>query len=301
MAVYTVKAVSESLGISPSTLRAWEMRYGAVKPVRTESNQRVYTAPQLEYLQLLVKLVNKGHRIAAIAKLPPKKLYNLIGDSRPESVQHKEGLQSILDCLFAFDLNGLAAHLELARLSNGVREFVLDIISPLMREVGSLVAANKISVAQEHALSALVRNQLGQIMYGLAGNKVRSKKDEASFLFTTPNGDWHEFGILMAAVLCAHHGRKLSYLGANLPAESLILAARALKPDVVVLGSTAGTQTGENSLEEYLKYLGKYLNPEIEVWIGGSSRIPHLRAVFGKRKYLVLSDLNDFEDRLVSR
>ncbi len=39
--LYKIGAVSRLTGINPVTIRMWETRYGAVKPVRTDGKQRM--------------------------------------------------------------------------------------------------------------------------------------------------------------------------------------------------------------------------------------------------------------------
>ena len=50
-----MKFVVQRTGLSPHVLRVWERRYGAVTPVRSESNRRLYAEeeekPRTTYLQ----------------------------------------------------------------------------------------------------------------------------------------------------------------------------------------------------------------------------------------------------------
>ena len=41
--LYNTKAVVQETGISASTLRAWERRYGLPTPTRTQNNYRLYS------------------------------------------------------------------------------------------------------------------------------------------------------------------------------------------------------------------------------------------------------------------
>ncbi len=69
---YSVRATSTRLGICPHTLRAWEARYGAVDPDRSKKGQRFYTALEVERLENIVKLVNRGHSVGVVARLGDK-------------------------------------------------------------------------------------------------------------------------------------------------------------------------------------------------------------------------------------
>lgn len=63
--VYTVKDVAEVAGIHPQTLRNWE-RNNLIKPQRISGNQRVYAREDLEIIENIVELKERGWNIQAI-------------------------------------------------------------------------------------------------------------------------------------------------------------------------------------------------------------------------------------------
>ena len=66
---YKIGAVSKITGIGTETLRAWERRYEAVVPKRSDSGDRVYTSDDLSKLFLLKNLGDAGNSIGTIARL----------------------------------------------------------------------------------------------------------------------------------------------------------------------------------------------------------------------------------------
>ncbi len=54
-AAYMISAVAETYGIHPQTLRLYE-REGLLKPSRSDGNTRLYTADDLEQLELILSL-----------------------------------------------------------------------------------------------------------------------------------------------------------------------------------------------------------------------------------------------------
>jgi hypothetical protein len=105
----------------------------------------------------------------------------------------------------------------------------------------------------------------------------------------------------MAATLLAHHGLSSHLLGANLPAEALSLAVKAVKADLVILGN-APVPEAERRIDfsTYLSRLHEGLPKGTAVWIGGAGKIPHLRAVMPGRETRLLSSLHEL-DTLISR
>ncbi len=64
---YKIGAVSRITGIGSETLRAWERRYSAVTPMRTDSGDRNYSRNDVAKLLLLKTLVDAGISISSVA------------------------------------------------------------------------------------------------------------------------------------------------------------------------------------------------------------------------------------------
>jgi DNA-binding transcriptional MerR regulator len=69
--IYGIGAVARMLGITPSTLRTWEDRYGLVSPQRNGSGRRLYSPDEIEQLRFVKTKINEGiqpadaHRLLA--------------------------------------------------------------------------------------------------------------------------------------------------------------------------------------------------------------------------------------------
>ena len=80
-AKHTIRAVSRITGISPHLIRAWEKRYNAVNPERTDTNRRLYSNEDIERLALLYGATQKGESIGQVASLSIEELREIAGDS----------------------------------------------------------------------------------------------------------------------------------------------------------------------------------------------------------------------------
>lgn len=74
---YKIGAVSKITGIGTETLRAWERRYTAVVPSRTESGDRQYSRNDITKLLLLKTLVDHKISIGTVAQLEVEELKKL--------------------------------------------------------------------------------------------------------------------------------------------------------------------------------------------------------------------------------
>ena len=67
--IYNIKAVVEATGLPAATLRAWERRYGALSPGRTDSGYRLYSARDIAVLRWLKARVDEGMNISQALQL----------------------------------------------------------------------------------------------------------------------------------------------------------------------------------------------------------------------------------------
>jgi DNA-binding transcriptional MerR regulator len=69
--IYSIGAVAQMLDVPAATLRAWDERYGVVRPARSEGTHRLYTRDQVEQLRYLKSQIDAGlstadaHRLLA--------------------------------------------------------------------------------------------------------------------------------------------------------------------------------------------------------------------------------------------
>ncbi len=58
--IYSIGAVSRMLDVPTSTLRAWEERYGLIRPLRSEGSHRLYSRAQVEKLRFIKAQIENG-------------------------------------------------------------------------------------------------------------------------------------------------------------------------------------------------------------------------------------------------
>jgi DNA-binding transcriptional MerR regulator len=72
--IYSIGAVAKMLGVEPTTLRAWEERYGLIIPTRSHGAQRVYSRDELERLRFIVNAMEEGATAAEAHRLLRERL-----------------------------------------------------------------------------------------------------------------------------------------------------------------------------------------------------------------------------------
>ena len=64
--LFPIRTVASLTGVNAITLRAWERRYGLIKPVRTDSGHRLYTQVDIDTIHQVVALLDKGVAISQV-------------------------------------------------------------------------------------------------------------------------------------------------------------------------------------------------------------------------------------------
>jgi MerR family transcriptional regulator, light-induced transcriptional regulator len=296
---YPISAVAKLTAIPLDTLRAWERRYQAVIPKRS-ARGRVYSEEQIKRLLLLRQAVEQGHSIGQVAGVGDRQLRELLEKSSSLSARgpvskasaSKEILTPILGALDRFDY--AATDREINRLAATMaspRDFVHHAALPLMRRIGECWHDGKCSIAQEHMLTNLLSALLASLV-----RTYSPSNPPAQVLLATPRNERHAFPTLAAAMLTAVGGLGVIYLGTDLPAADIVLAARKSEANVVLLSlsSTLGSET-----QDEFSHIARKLPRSTALWLGGAPALGLEQATAGSR-WLVLHDFSALEHQLAA-
>ena len=277
---YSIKLVARRTGLSAHAIRIWEKRYNAVLPERTKTNRRLYSDADMERLLLLHKATLDGHAIGQIAKLPTEQLRQLhhaveaagsgkvapAPTNKTELVSPGEVLENCLHFVKHLDSERLQRALEDAEVALSRPRFIEQLIAPLLQKIGELWRDGTLRVIHEHMATAVTRSFLGN---------VRSAYDvpetAPGVVTTTPVGQLHELGALMASATASAEGWRVTYLGPNLPAEEIAAAARQNQARAVALSIVYPTD--DPRLEPELQKLRRLLPGDVALLIGGRAAV----------------------------
>jgi len=265
---HPIRVVAERTGLSPDVLRAWERRHGVVSPGRSESGQRLYSDGDVERLSLLAKAARAGRSVGHTASLSPEELRQLVAEDAeslsslpsPAAEYRERAMAAVAD----LEPDRLQAVLRSAALSLGARGFLDEVVTPLLRTIGTSWRAGEIGIAHEHAASAVVRRTLGWLV-----DAVEVPDDAPRVVVACPSGERHELGAMLAAAAGAHAGWRVVYLGPDVPSAQI--AAAALRHDAAVVGvSIVAPEDGATARSELLA-LRKALPTRTALFAGGAA------------------------------
>jgi DNA-binding transcriptional MerR regulator/methylmalonyl-CoA mutase cobalamin-binding subunit len=240
---YPIKVVSQMTGLSVHVIRAWERRYNVVEPDRTDTNRRLYSEEDIEKLKLLNDALRLGHHIGGVANLSLAELRSLSSKEAKSTSEIKNDfaplssdkivedfLSESLEAIKNYNAKKLESILLNASSKLTQPKLIESFIIPLVYKVGELWHSGEIRVANEHLASSAIRGFLYNLL------ESYSLSNSAPVLVSgTPRGQEHELGALIAGVVAASSGWKVTYLGSNLPAEEISAVVSHLNARVVAL------------------------------------------------------------------
>lgn len=261
---FPIRVVARRTGLSPHVIRAWERRYKVVEPQRSGTNRRVYSAADVEKLNLLQAAITSGHSIGRVATLSLEELRSMVASTRadsPPSVKSKF-VEACLSAVQSLDARQLESELAHANLALGHVGLTQKVIAPLLDRIGELWRSGDLPVAQEHMASSVIRSTLGAMR-----ESFDLPESAARIVVTTPAGQLHEFGALLAANAAGSEGWRVTYLGPNLPAAEIAGAAKATGAKVVALSVIY--PPNDPHLSVALRDLRRLLGSDVALIIGG--------------------------------
>ncbi|MFD9722736.1 B12-binding domain-containing protein [Streptomyces sp. NPDC059072] len=129
----------------------------------------------------------------------------------------------------------------LRALDDGVdpESVLLEVIGRVQGRVGEQWAANRISVAQEHAATAMNERAVAALALHPA---ARTEPRHGRITVACVDGEWHALPARLLAEVLRIRGWHVDYLGAQVPAPHLIAHVHRTGPDAVALSGSIPTR-----------------------------------------------------------
>lgn len=298
---HPIRVVADRTGLSQDVIRVWERRYGAVEPPRGGGGQRRYSDADIHRLQLLKAATRAGRGIGQVATMPLAALEALVAEDAAVRVRDRrdhpdaalladEMVAPALAFTRAFDRPALEAQLRRGVALLGVAPFLEHVVTPFLRSIGTEWHAGRLNPAQEHLASATVQHLLEEITCAAAPSN-----GAPAILVTTPAGERHQIGAVLAGATAAAAGWRVIYLGPDLPAADIARAALDIGVRVVAI-SVVFVEDRARLLRE-LTTLRSALPPLLPLVAGGAGAVT-LADELRQGGIEVVGDLAALRDRL---
>ncbi|WP_097977049.1 B12-binding domain-containing protein [Streptomyces sp. gb14] len=134
-----------------------------------------------------------------------------------------------------------ATELVLRMLDEGIapESVLLDVIARVQGRVGEEWAADRMTVAQEHAATAINDRAVATVSLHPA---ARTTATRGRITVACVDGEWHALPARLLAEVLKLRGWQVDYLGAQVPTPHLIAHLHSTRADTVALSSSIATR-----------------------------------------------------------
>lgn len=225
---FPIRVLAERTGVGHSTLRAWERRYGLLKPHRTPKGHRLYTVEDEQLINRVLGLLKEGHSISSAADYLKESMSASAVLKGPISPIEKDQPPPARDTPWQGYLEQMIHAVEdfsSERLDSVYNEasslYPLDVISnqlivPALAVFGENWSSDDVLIGQEHFFSAWLRNKLGARLH-----HSTSLATGSTIVVACAPKHRHELGALMFTLAILGRGYRAIYLGSDMPLSPL--------------------------------------------------------------------------------
>ncbi len=268
---FPIRLLAEKTGIGTSTLRAWERRYGLLKPERTPKGHRLYGEKDVIRINKILRLLDDGHSLPKIAEMMPSldkgvELASEIetgaaaSDDNSLSDTWSHFINKTLEATSDFNIERVDAVYNEASSLYPVDMVTDRLIQPTIEILGkSWKIHPDRGIAEEHFYTSWLKNRLGARFHH-AYNQARGSR----IICACVPGSFHEIGLMLFALSALARGYRVLYFGADLPLSQIPYIAQRSAAKAIVLG---GQTELDPSVNTELPVLVEQL--DTPVFIGG--------------------------------
>lgn len=263
-----IRTISSLTGVNAVTLRAWERRYGLIRPLRTPKGHRLYTHQHLMLIRRVLTLVERGVPISRVREL-------LESEPAPERAARSgrpwgDYRERMTAAIGRFDDAELDRIYDEALSLHPVEHITQRLLLPLLEQLGDRWQNLSGAVAEEHFFAFYLRSKLGArlqhfVRYG-GGPKL---------VAACAPGEQHEIGLMLFALHANAAGFRTVLLGADTPLAELAIAQRRSGAEAVAISSSVSPAPGllERDLPQLVRQAG------VPVFVGGNTAVRHRQAI----------------------
>jgi DNA-binding transcriptional MerR regulator len=233
--MYRITQTAIRSGVSVPLIRAWERRYGIVRPQRTASGYRMYDDAAVDTLVRMRELTETGWSASEASRAilageagpaPVSTVEPGAGDQRHRDEQIARFVEAAIDT----DIARTGAVLDEIFVQGSFESIVDDVLMPALVALGRAWREGRLDIAAEHAATAAMQRRLSALYEAAAA------PGDSRVVVGLPPGARHDLGALAFAVALRRLGVGVLFLGADVPVISWVRVMRQPQRRLAVIG-----------------------------------------------------------------
>ena len=277
-----IRTISSLTGVNAITLRAWERRYGLIRPQRTAKGHRLYTHQHVELIRRVLALVDRGvpiSRVSALLEAEPE-----MRRTAPDRGPWSDYVERMAAAIARFDEPELDRVYDEALSVHPIEQVTQHAVLPLLVRLGERWKKVAGAIAEEHFFAMYLRSKLGARLQ----HRMRYAAGPRIVAACAP-GEQHEIGLLIFALEAHAAGLRTVLLGADTPLDDIAIAQKRSRSDAIVISSSVDPAPGlvERALPKLVR------QADVPVFIGGATAMRHRQALASAGAIVLGKELED--------
>lgn len=228
--LYPIREVSRLTGVNSVTLRAWERRYGLIRPRRTPKGHRLYARDDIDRIERILQWLNRGVPVSQVRELLEQP--EPVEAPAPSAGDWPSQRHQLVAALEAFDLPRLEILFNQSLALYPVTTCVAELWQPVIREREEHWDDQLGALLQRRTLEAFLRTRIGTRLYH-ANQTATGPLVLIGQLPEDPGSLW----MLLAALTASDEGYRVQLFDAPLPFTELPLAMERFQASALLLAS----------------------------------------------------------------
>jgi MerR family transcriptional regulator, light-induced transcriptional regulator len=244
--IYNLSAVIRETGLAADTLRAWERRYGVPMPKRTRGGHRLYSERDIHVIKWLrgrqaeglsiSRAVGQWNELVAAGTDPLGEAgfepSRTAGPHLPAVSTARTFRDQWLRACMAYNEISAEQTLNQAFALYAAEDVVTDVIQAAMHEIGEMWQRGEATVQQEHFISSLTARRLDALIEAAPPPVLPEV-----IVLASPESELHSLPLQFLQLLLRRRGRRVVFLGADVPMAQLKETVLDVKPKLVVMAA----------------------------------------------------------------
>lgn len=234
--LYPIREVSRLTGVNAVTLRAWERRYGLIRPQRTPKGHRLYAREDIERIERVLQWLNRGVPVSQVRDLLAQP--ESVEAPMPEIGDWPSQRQQLVAAVEALDMARLETLYNQSLALYPVNVSLGELWQPAIAQLEERWDGRLGAALQRQVLESFLRTRIGTRLYH-ANQTARGPRLLISRLPEESEALWS----LLLALAASHEGCRVLLLDTPLTLAELPLAVDRLHVGAVLLVSGQAERT----------------------------------------------------------
>lgn len=228
--LYPIREVSRLTGVNSVTLRAWERRYGLIRPQRTPKGHRLYARDDIERVERILQWLNRGVPVSQVRELLDQP--EAAETPAPQMGDWASQRQHLIHAVDALDLGRLESLFNQSLALYPVSLCIAELWQPAILQLEERWGDQFGATLQRRLLETFLRTRIGTRIY-----HANQLSNAAEVLVTRMPDDTSGFWALLTGLAVSSAGYRVQLIDGDLPLSEFPMAIERLGVKALLLAS----------------------------------------------------------------